>query len=117
MVVWLLDDEGRRLRLIDPFHPTFYISGSRSALAATLRLVHRSRLPVEIRRVERRELGSPEPIPVVEVAVHEPSRFPTLVRTLVRQCDQVQFYHVDVSLPQRYFYDRGLFPLARCEAE
>jgi DNA polymerase-2 len=117
MVVWFLDDDGRRLRLIDPFHPTFYISGPRSALAAALRLVHRSRLPVEIRRVERRELGSPEPIPVVEVAVHEPNRFPTLVRTLLRQCDQVQCYHVDVSLPQRYFYDRGLFPLARCEAD
>ena len=28
-----------------------------------------------------------------------------------------QFYHVDVPLPQRYFYERGLFPLARCEVE
>ena len=28
-----------------------------------------------------------------------------------------QFFHVDVSLPQRYFYDRQLFPLVHCEAD
>ncbi|MGH7208104.1 MAG: DNA polymerase domain-containing protein [Nitrospiraceae bacterium] len=117
MAVWLLDEDNRRVRLLDPFRPTFYLAGPRYALDTALRALPRRGCPLTTRWVERRELGSPDPVPVLEVAVHQPSQFPTLVRGLLQQCDQVQFYHVDVPLPQRYFYERGLFPLARCEAE
>ncbi|MGH7234740.1 MAG: hypothetical protein ACREIO_00005, partial [Nitrospiraceae bacterium] len=117
MAVWLLDEDNRRVRLLDPFRPTFYLAGPRHALDAALRALPRRGCPLTTGWVERRELGSPDPVPVLEVAVHQPSRFPTLVRRLLQQCDPVQFYHVDVPLPQRYFYERGLFPLARCEAE
>src|SRR5438046_53470 len=117
MAVWLLEEDGRRLRLLDPFRPTFYLAGPRHALDAALRALPRRGCPLTTSRVERRELGSPDPIPVLEVAVHQPSQFLTLTRWLIQQCDQAQFYHVDVPLPQRYFYERGLFPLARCEAE
>src|SRR5256884_73592 len=73
--------------------------------------------PVTPGGVAGRGLGAPDRFPVLEVAVHQPSQFLTLTRWLIQQCDQAQFYHVDVPLPQRYFYERGLFPLARCEAE
>ena len=117
MAVWLLDEDGRRVRLLDPFRPAFYLAGPRHALDAALRALPRRGCPLTTSRVERRELGSPDPIPVLEVAVHQPSQFPALARRLIQQCDQAQFYHVDVPLPQRYFYERGLFPLARCEVE
>lgn len=117
MVVWLLDDEGRRVRLLDPFHPTFYVAGPPTALDTALRALQRCRDAPTTRRVERRELGAPASISVLEVAVHQPIRFPSLTHMLLRQFDQLRFYHVDVPLPQRYFYERGLFPLARCEAD
>jgi DNA polymerase-2 len=117
MVVWLLDDEGRRVRLLDPFHPAFYVAGPPTALDTALRALQRCRDAPTTRRVERRELGALAPISVLEVAVHQPIRFPSLIHMLLRQFDQLRFYHVDVPLPQRYFYERGLFPLARCEAD
>src|SRR5881397_1185518 len=117
MAVWLLDEDGRRVRLLDPFRPAFYLAGPRHALDAALRALPRRGCPLTTSRVERRELGSPDSVPVLEVAVHQPSQFPALARRLIQQCDQAQFYHVDVPLPQRYFYERGLFPLARCEVE
>ena len=117
MVVWLLTDEGRRLRLLDPFHPAFYLAGPPSELDAARRALQRRRVSLNVRRVERRELGHENPIPVLEVAVHQPAQFPALVRELIRRFDRLQFFHVDVSLPQLYFYERGLFPFARCEAE
>ncbi len=114
MAVWLLADGGRRLRLRDPYRPAFYLTGPKSDLTAALRSLRRA--PVAIQRVERREIDS-ETIRVTEVAVEQPIAFPSLVRSLIRRFDALQFYQADVSLPQLYFYDRGLFPLARCEAE
>lgn len=115
MAVWLLTDEGLRLRLLDPYRPAFYLTGPKSDLAAALRALRRA--PVTVRRAERRELGMNDTMPVTEVSVQQPVAFAALVRSLLRRFGTLQFYQADVSLPQLYFYDRGLFPLARCEAE
>ena len=115
MAVWFLDDEGHRFRLLDPYHPAFYLTGPQSALTAALRTLRHTH--VTIRLVERRELGMRDVMPVTEVAVCEPLAFTALVRSLIRRFEPLQFYQADVSLPQLYFYDRQLFPLARCEVE
>ena len=115
MAVWFLDDEGRRFSLLDPYHPAFYLTGPQSALTAALRTLRHTH--VTIRLVERRELGMRDVMPVTEVAVCEPLAFTALVRSLIRRFEPLQFYQADVSLPQLYFYDRQLFPLARCEVE
>src|SRR5436309_2956933 len=115
MAVWFLDDEGRRFSLLDPYHPAFYLTGPQSALTAALRTLRHTH--VTIRLVERRELGMRDVMPVTEVAVYEPLAFTALVRSLIRRFEPLQFYQADVSLPQLYFYDRQLFPLARCEVE
>ncbi|MBM4134945.1 MAG: hypothetical protein FJ245_14415 [Nitrospira sp.] len=117
MVLWFLDDEGRRLRLVDPFQPCFYAAGSPALLAGLNTDLRGAAWPLDIARVERCELGAPEPVPVLAVAVRQPSVFDPLVRRLISVFPQARFYHVDVPLAQRYFYDKGLFPLARCEAE
>jgi DNA polymerase-2 len=54
---------------------------------------------------------------VLEVSVHAPAQFSSLTQQLIRSCPDAQFFHVDVSLPQRYFYDRELFPLVHCEVD
>ena len=54
---------------------------------------------------------------MLEVSVHAPAQFSSLTQHLIRACPDAQFFHVDVSLPQRYFYDRELFPLVHCEAD
>jgi DNA polymerase-2 len=62
-------------------------------------------------------LWSDDPVSVLEVTVPEPTSFERSVRLVMRHYPQLQCYHADISLPQRYFYDRGVFPLARCEVE
>ncbi len=117
MVVWLLGEDGRRLTAVDPFVPTFYLAASPSILDHVLRLLRRASCRVGTSYVERFELGSPRPIPVLEVTVHAPAQFSSVTQRLIRACPDASFFHVDVSLPQRYFYDRQLFPLVHCEAE
>src|SRR5207244_7404985 len=80
------------------------------------RLLRRAPCRISTREVERYELGTLRPIPVLEVSVHAPAQFSSITQRLIRAYPDAQFFHVDVSLPQRYFYDRQLFPLVHCEA-
>ena len=117
MVVWLLCEDGRRIRAVDPFVPTCYLAAPPSIREQVFRLLRRVSCRIGTREVERYELGAPRPTPVLEVSVHAPAQFSSLTQQLIRACPDAQFFHVDVSLPQRYFYDRQLFPLVHCEAD
>lgn len=117
MVVWFLCEDGRRIRAVDPFVPTCYLAAPPSIREQVFRLLRRAPCRISTREVERYELGASCPIPVLEVSVHAPAQFSFLTQHLIRSCPDAQFFHVDVSLPQRYFYDRQLFPLVHCEAD
>ena len=117
MVVWLIGEDGRRIRAVDPFVPTCYLAAPPSILDHASRLLRRASCRIGTREVERYELGALRPIPVLEVSVHAPAQFSPLTQQLIRACPDAQFFHVDVSLPQRYFYDRQLFPFVHCEAD
>ena len=117
MVVWLLGEDGRRLRAVDPFVPTLYLAAPPPLLDHALQLLQRGSWRISTRRVERYELGALQPTAVLEIAVDAPAQFSQIAHRLIQACPGAQFFHVDISLPQRYFYDRQLFPLARCEAE
>jgi len=117
MVVWLLGEDGRRFRAIDPFAPAFYLAAPTARLDHVLRLLQRRPWPISTRRVERYELGALHPTAVLEITVRAPAQFSHITHWLIAACPDAQFFHVDVSLPQRYFYDRRLFPSAHCEVE
>lgn len=117
MVVWLLGEDGHRIRAVDPYVPTCYLAAPTSIREQVCRLLRRASCRIGIREVERYELGAPRPIPVLEVSIHDPAQFSSLTKQLIRSCPDAQFFHVDVSLPQRYFYDRELFPLVHCDVD
>ena len=117
MVVWLLCEDGRRIRAVDFFVPTCYLAAPPSIREQVFRLLRRAPCRLSTREVERYELGASCPTPVLEVSVHAPAQFSSLTQQLIRSCPDAQFFHVDVSLPQRYFYDRELFPLVHCEVD
>lgn len=117
MVVWLLGEDGTRHRLLDPFVPTCYLAAPATLLNQITRWLCRASCRIDQRVVERYELGALRPLRVLEVAIHSPAQFIPLTRRLIETFPEAQFFHVDVPLPQRYFYDRHLFPLASCEAD
>ncbi len=117
MVVWLICEDGRRIRAVDPFVPTCYLAAPPSIREHAFRLLRRAACRIGIREVERYELGALRPTQVLEISVHAPAQFSSLTQQLIRSCPDAQFFHVDLSLPQRYFYDRQLFPLVHCEAD
>lgn len=117
MALWLVGEDGLRRRLLDPFTPNCYLSAPASVLDRAVDWLGRRFRHVTTHIVERRELGADRPVRVLEIAVHSPAQFIAVTRGLIEAFPDGRFFHVDVSLPQRYFYDRGLFPLALCEAD
>jgi len=117
MVLWIIAEDGRRLRLTDPFHPSFYFEGPSIESRNAVLHLSREKTPVTARHVERSEFFSGRAIPVVQVTVHDPTEYVGIVKRLVRIGDRLQFYNCDIDLSQLYFYERNLFPLALCSVD
>ncbi|MDQ7819895.1 MAG: DNA polymerase domain-containing protein [Armatimonadota bacterium] len=113
MVVWLLETSGRAHRLRYPYAPTLYMAGSRQALRAARRVLDRLAAPVTCTPVLRRDLRSGDEVPVVAVTVGSPLAYPAAARMLSR-VPGLTVYTCDIPTPRLFFYETGLFPLARC---
>jgi len=115
MAVWLLADDGTRLRLVHPWAPRFYYAGRPDVLRQAAALLHTLRTPVTTRMVTQRDLLRGD-VAVTEVTVADPQTFPRVVALLAR-LDNLVFYNCDIGLPQMYMYEHRLFPLGRCAVE
>ncbi|MHB8423293.1 MAG: DNA polymerase domain-containing protein [Leptospirales bacterium] len=114
MVLWMVTKEEERIMLLDPFRPSLYISGTEPDLRRTLTLLEHLRIPFSSKRTEKTELFSGSLLPVLEIKVHSPLQFSQVVRHLTRVGESIALYNCDIPLPQLYFYERSLFPLAFC---
>ncbi len=114
MVVWIITQEGERLKLVDPFHPSFYFDGPPQEFSKVFLLLSREKTHIAVKQVERIEFFSGKPMPVMQVIVQDPTQYQKIVNKVIRSSDQLSLYNCDISLPQLYFYERGVFPLALC---
>ena len=114
MVVWIITEEGRRLRLTDDFRPAFYFDGPPDEARTAFLFLSREKTSITVRPVERLELFRGESIPVMQVTFEDPTQFGRVVKKLIRMSGRLNLYNCDIGLPQLYFYERDLFPLAYC---
>jgi len=115
MAVWLLADDGTRLRLVHPWAPRLYYAGDRDAVRQAEAALRSLRIPISVKPAVRRDLLRGD-IPVVEAAVTDPMAFPRVTARLA-PLDGLTFYNCDVALPQMYLYEHHLFPLGRCAVD
>jgi len=115
MVIWLLADDGARLRCLHRWTPRLYYAGSRTALEQAQAMLAHLREATTIRHTMRHDLLRGE-LEVTEVTVADPMAFPRVVAHLAR-LDGLTFYNCDIPLPQMYQYEHRLFPLGRCAVE
>src|SRR3989454_9729820 len=113
MIIWVIDDADRPHRLRYRYAPVFYVAGDRGALEVGRQGLARLRIPVTCEPTARRGVMSGEQIPVVAVAVHNPLAFPAAARLLAR-IPGLTLYNCDILTTRLFFYETGLFPLARC---
>jgi len=116
MVLWVQDADGRPHRLISPYRPGMYITGGMQAVDAASRALAPLNVPMTIRPAVQRELMSGEEVAVFRVSVGSPMAFPAAARRLAR-VPGLTLYNCDIPVNRLFFYETGLFPLARCRIE
>jgi DNA polymerase II len=115
VTLWLLADDGQRLRLSQPFPVTFYIAGPVMRLRDAWRFLRGQPQPCLLRRDTRRELFTPHSLDVLAVQVDKPAIQPGLFRQVQQAFPDLTYYDADLGLAQRHAAAFDSFPLARCQ--
>ncbi len=116
LVLWLLAEDGRRLRLTQPFPVTFYAHGPFPQLRALWRFLQQQPVRVQLARVVREDLFA-GPLDVLAVTMANPAQQPRLFRQVTRCFPDLTYYDADIPLGLRYAAVFDVFPLCHCEVE
>lgn len=113
--VWIITDNGERIRLVDRFTPKIYVSGDLSGIAELDRKIRNNPLVEGLCYVEKRANFMENSLKkVLEVAVSDYSKASFLARRILRfgRYERFRLYNVDVPVQQAYLYEKDVFPLA-----
>jgi DNA polymerase II len=114
VILWLLSEDGRRLRFQQPFPVTFYAAGAANRLRALWQYLERQPVRVSLSRTERRDLFTPAPVTLLAIEVGRPADQPALFRQVMHSFPDLTYYDADLPLALRHAATFGTFPLARC---
>ena len=115
MVLWLLTSNQTTHKLIDSsFHPAFYVSIEEPASQHLVHLLT-SQFRLECHPVERIDIWRAKPIPVLEIAVHNPLCFRSAIGVVQRVNREARLYNSNLMLATLYCWEKGAFPLAHVE--
>lgn len=117
LTLWLLADDGRRLRLAQPFPVTFYAAGPVEDLRRLWRWLEGQPEAPKLGREERRDLFLPQPQTVLAVECASPHQQAALFRNTLRAFPDLTYYDSDIPTALRHAARHGTFPLARLRAE
>ncbi|MBI5193550.1 MAG: hypothetical protein HZA08_08940 [Nitrospirae bacterium] len=116
--LWFIKEDGTHLFLCDQYAPSFFVRTTPPVLNRAFQRRPLNSIPVTITPVERIELQSGKYVPVLEVKVQRPSQYNEVVSTLDKWSGgQLELFTCDISVVQRYLWDKKIFPLAFCSWE
>jgi DNA polymerase elongation subunit (family B) len=115
ITVWLIAENGERVRLVDTFTHRFYVSGSFSELNSLAEKIKEDPR-VESWRFVKKHADFMEAAwkKVLEIGVSDYQEASVLARKIVMsgRYEKFRLYNVDVPIAQAYLYDKEVFPLA-----
>ena len=119
VVLWFVTDDDRRLRLEDPFAPSFFADAADAADdegdAPALQAWVAAAPGLEwLGPTERLDLWRGRPRPVFEIRVTDLTRAGANLRALARRFPELTLFNCDIPPEIHYNYARGLFTTARC---
>src|ERR1700731_238381 len=117
MKLWLIEPNQTRHRLIDRFAPVFYVSGPDAVLGRLRDEIARQPHALACRPTERMDLWERRARPVLEIEVAHPNEYSSWTRWARRFDHLLRLYNSDLMLASLYCWQRGVFPLARVQAE
>ncbi len=114
VILWLLTDDGRRLRLRMDFSITFYAAGDFTLLRQAW--IFLKDLDVQLARTTRRDLFLGER-DVMSVRTSTPAKQASLFADLARQFPSLDYYDSDLPLSLRFIAQTGTHLLGRCRVK
>lgn len=120
MTVWVISEDGERLKFIDKFQPKIYVSGQEDDLRKlTDRLIGSKSVAAWRFTQKYANLMDAEKLKVLEIDITDCRRTPFFARKILRLGGYEMFHlhNVDVPDAQSYLYDREIFPLAFMEID
>jgi len=115
VAVWLIAENGERIRFIDKFIYKMYVSGNFSALNRLADKLEYNNSVTDWRFVEKNaDFMEPFKRKVLEVGLTDHAKASSLARDLLRLggYERFRFHNVDVTVSQAYLYERDVFPFA-----
>jgi DNA polymerase elongation subunit (family B) len=115
VTVWIIAENGERVRLRDKFAHRIYVSGNFSDLQSLAEKVKHSRSVAGLRFVEKcADFMEASEQKVLEVDISDYGRTLFFARKILRLggYEKYRLYNVDVPIAQAYLYERDIFPLA-----
>ena len=120
IAVWIKTEEGRCLKVVDEWSPSFYVSApSEKDLIKLTWYLPKNDIPVEYDFVEKFiRLQDSERSKVLKVTVPDDASLKSISRTIWQLGDygKYRLWNLDIPLSQLYLYDKDFFPLAQVEA-
>ncbi len=111
VVLWLIAEDGRRLRLRQSLALTFYIAGEERALRAAQNYLRGLSLPAELFRNRRRDLFLPEPLDVLAIRSRASDQA-ALFRQVANRYPDLTYYDADLPLSLHHAARYDTFPMA-----
>jgi len=120
MTIWVVTENGERIRLVDEFNPKIYISGREEDLERLLTRFFASKSIASYSFVYK--YASPtdtEKSKVLEVVLKDCRRIPFFVHKVLEagRYLRYQLHNCDLRSAQAYLYDHDIFPLAFAKIE
>jgi DNA polymerase elongation subunit (family B) len=115
MTVWIITENGERIRFRDKFQPKIYVSGRMADLSKLTGQLANSESVASWRYVKKyADFMEDKRSRVLEITATDCRRIPYFARKLLRLGGYQKFslHNVDVPDGQTYLYDRDIFPLA-----
>ena len=115
MTVWIIAENGERVKLSDKFQPKIYVSGRMADLSKLTDHLATSESVANWRYVEKcADFMEDKRSKVLEITTMDCRRIPYFARKLLRLggFQKFKLHNVDVPDAQAYFYERDIFPLA-----
>ena len=111
ITLWFIDENGDKHRCFRRFIPSFFLHLNTSDARRAEVLAGRCPVPVTVTRTKKIEIYSGDPLDVLEIHVHDTTRFREVVWYYERFFPHFAFFNSDILVPQLFLYATTLFPL------
>jgi len=115
MAVWIIAENGERIKLVDTFIHRIYVLGNLPDVKGLVEKIKSNRSIAGWRLVEKcADFVDASKKKLLEVDISDYGRASFFAKEILRlgEYDKYRLYNVDVPVSQAYFYEKDIFPLA-----